>query len=90
MKILKAKTLSGDPITIEFSDKGDLVPAHDQKVQRFECYVSHFKGPDWEEYAYVNKRAADDSGDALLFRMNADLFVLRERGVDTETIEICD
>ena len=85
MRIIKAKTLAGEPITIEFEDLGDAVPAYDKNGFAFEAYTSHFKGPDWEEYVQVDRRSIERD---VYKRLKRDYAALRARGIDTDSIEI--
>jgi hypothetical protein len=88
-KLIKAKRKDGSPIELRFWDKGDMIPGRDDNGNMYEAYTSRFCSVDRsvEFYVQTDRWKAEDSGDAVGYRIAKDKEALDAHGIDVSSID---
>jgi hypothetical protein len=82
----------GEPILIEYADKGDLIPGHDSKGNYYEVLTSWFRfkhpnGKFYEHYVQVARNEIERREDGAQFRRAEEMKALAKAGVDLASVE---
>lgn len=92
--MIPALDKTGKPITVEFVDEGEKLPAFNLKRQRFDAYTSRFR-VGAGEWTYVQmdarklRKIKRRSGPAAMCeaRMVEDFAAMEAAGIDTDSLD---
>jgi hypothetical protein len=90
--LMKAKMKDGRDVIVVHENKGDVVPAFNDKAQPYAAYTSMIEVRDLAGerlglvFSQVDKEVAD-SGDVVALRSAADEMAIESLGVDLETLK---
>jgi hypothetical protein len=84
VKFTVTRMSDGRQFECEHEDRGDTVPAYDETGKPFRAYTSFIKVGDEEWYVQTNAALVEASGHADEFRLQEDVFSLKDQGYEAD------